>query len=86
MGMLHTFGTRELCKFWSCNVNEGRYVGDLYKLFNLLLCLTQLFRNWHDNGIILKPTVSFHGGQEYIEVHPSQLATDGIVYFYQGVF
>lgn len=75
MGMLHTLETRELFKFWSCNVNEGRYVGDLYKLFNLLLCLTQLFRNWHDNGIILKPTVSFHGDQEYIEVRPSQLPT-----------
>jgi hypothetical protein len=35
----------------------------LCKLFDILLYLIHLFCNWHDNGIILKPPISFHGGQ-----------------------
>jgi hypothetical protein len=33
------------------------------------LNLIQHFCNWNDSGIILKPPISFHGGQKYVEVH-----------------
>jgi hypothetical protein len=52
------------------------------QLFNLLLLnLIHLFWKLHNNGIILKPPISFHGRHKYIEVHNSQLSIGWILFF-----
>jgi hypothetical protein len=47
----------------------------LCKLFNLLLLnVIQLFCSRHDADDIMKPLISFHGGQKYLELRTSQIS------------
>jgi hypothetical protein len=47
----------------------------LCKLFNLLLLnVIQLFCSRHDTDDIMKPPISFHGGQKYLELRTSQIS------------
>jgi hypothetical protein len=57
-------------KCWNtmCRILYFSKAACLCKLFNLIN-LIQHFCNWNDSGIILKPPISFHGGQKYVEVH-----------------
>jgi hypothetical protein len=53
--------------------------------YNLLLNLIQSFCKWHDNSVILKPSISFYDRHTFLEMRPSQLSITTNFFFIESV-